>query len=193
MRFDDYQQDLKSGTFEVNRVLDKYFHCGRSAVFEGVSLEAEPEFKNYIARALYNALAMSLHPLQLVVCGSALLGFSPVLEKLGKPFDSRTSDIDIAVVSSELFDRWWRELQASRMDRSSRTKVAEDLFRGFINPVTVASESKIGQDWWKLFRQLDTPFAVGVRGRLYRDFWSMQNYHRSAIYGARDQLLFRRI
>jgi hypothetical protein len=106
MGFPDYQRDLVAPDYEVERVLDRYFHCGVSHVFVGARPDEEPSFKRELVRRLRDSLRIELHPLQLMLCGSAHLGFSPVPDKLGKPFDSRSSDIDVAVVSTELFDHW---------------------------------------------------------------------------------------
>src|SRR5262245_48591071 len=104
MAFPDYKRDLLAANFDVNRILDRYCHSGQSAIFMGASPDTEPFFKNDIARRLCDSLCVRLHPLQLIICGSAHLGFSPVPDKLGKPFDSSSSDIDVAVVSTELFE-----------------------------------------------------------------------------------------
>ena len=95
----------------------------------------------------------------------------------------------MAIVSAELFDRWWSELQASNLVPATRTRVAEELFWGFINPDTVYTVSEIGRKWWDAFGTISTNRAKGVRGRLYRNYWFMQNYHRRAICDGRNKLL----
>ena len=171
MAFADYKNDLLAPTFNPNRILDRYFHSGQSAAFLGAHPEAEPAFKANLARDLYGSLQIQLHPLQLILCGSAHLGFSPVPEKLGKAFDSRLSDINVAVVSMELFDDWWSELQSSQSLPTDLKRVSEDLFWGFINPANVNNVSEIGRKWWKLFGDIKTERAKGVRGRVYRNFF----------------------
>jgi hypothetical protein len=192
MGFPDYERDLRAATFDANRLLDRYFHSGQSAVFNGSPPEEEATFNRSIARSLFDTLDLRIHPLQIVVCGSAHLGFSPVPEKLGKPFDSRSSDIDVAIVVPDLFDTWWTELQSCQLVESSRRRVADELFWGFINPDTVKDCSKMGETWWELFGNLSTDRARGVRGKLYRTYWSMQNYHKRAIVKGRDKLLMKR-
>src|ERR1700674_2019739 len=172
MAFADYKRDLADRDTDVNRILDRYFHSGVSHVFVGASPEEEPKLKERVARSLYNAFHARVHPFQLVVCGSAHLGFSPVPEKLGKPFDSKTSDIDIAVVSPEIFDQWWAEPQGGGLDDATRSIVARELFFGFINPANVRDVSEHGSKWWQVCGELDPDRAHGIRGRLYRNFWS---------------------
>lgn len=189
MGYPDYKQDLLSDDFDVNYVLDRYFHSGESAVFSGAPPDEAAKLKNDIARTLYGDFRMRVHPFQLVICGSAHLGFSPVPDKLGRPFDSTDGDIDIAVVSAELFDAWWSELQSAGLDPAVRENVSRDLFWGFINPANVRDASEMGETWWQLFGTLRTERAAGIRGRLYRNFWSMQSYHRLAIFWGRERLL----
>lgn len=137
MAYPDYKKDLLSEDFDVTYVLDRYFHSGESVVFGGAAPDAEAELKGEIARSLYSAFKTRVHPLQLIVCGSAHLGFSPVPDKLGRTFDPSRNDIDVAVISAELFESWWTELQSSGLDESVRNTVARDLFWGFINPAHV--------------------------------------------------------
>ena len=188
MAYPDYKRDLLAEEFDANRVLDRYFHTGQSAVFSGAQPDAESNFKSQVARACFDVFGLSFHPFELVITGSAHLGFSPVPGKLGKPFNPASSDIDIAVVSAELFDSWWRELQSGRLERDVRETISRDLFWGFINPANVRELSALGGKWWRLFGGLPTDHAKGVRGRLYRTFWSMQSYHKLAIWHGRQEL-----
>jgi hypothetical protein len=187
--FTDYEKDLKNPEVDLELILDKYFHCGESAVFHGAPPDEEPRLKEMVAAAILDTFGVRLHIFQLVVCGSAHLGFSPVPEKLGKPFDAKASDIDMAIASPELFDAWWTELQSAGLDMDTRQVVSRDLFWGFINPANVRHIKGYGSKWWALFGQLKTDRAAGVRGRLFRNFWSMQSYHRIAVAAARNDLL----
>lgn len=189
MTFADYKQALLDEDKDINEILDTFFHSGQPAVFAGGPPGEEAKLKNDVARGLFGSFRIRVHPLQLVVCGSAHLGFSPVPDKLGKSFDPATSDIDFAVISPELFDSWWVELQSAGLDEALRHTVSRDLFWGFINPANVRDIENHGTAWWRLFGGLHTNRAAGVRGRLYRNFWSMQSYHRQAVWWSRDQLL----
>jgi len=189
MGYPDYKRDLLSDDFDVNYMLDRYFHSGQSVVFIGSAPEEEVEFTGEVARSLFGAFKIRVHPKQIVICGSAHLGFSPVPDKLGKPFDSKVGDVDVAVISSEIFDSAWTELQSSSLDPSVRTTISRDLFWGFFNPANIRDVSDHGSRWWRAFGELKTDRAAGVRGRLYRNFWSMQSYHRIAIYQGREKLM----
>jgi hypothetical protein len=180
---------LEDTTIDINSILDRFFHSGQSAAFVGAAPEAESKLKNEVATALFQSFHMRIHPFQLVISGSAHLGFSPVPEKLGKPFNSMESDIDFCVISPELFEAWWTELQSSGLDRPTRDLVSRDLFWGFINPANLQGVSLYGTRWWSTFGALRTDRAKGVRGRLFKNFWSMQSYNRLSVVWGRDKLI----
>ncbi len=189
MAYADYKDDLTSSSFDEIRVLNQYFHSGQSAAFYGAPHEAEPLFKSDLSRRFLDNMKIKLHPLQLIICGSGHLGFSPVPGKLGKTFDPSKSDIDVAIVSTELFESWWVELQSIELVSTVLSKVAGNLFWGFIDPNTVYKYSDLGRKWWDLFGNFQTRYAKSVRGRCYRNYWSMQNYHLFAIKEGRKELL----
>jgi len=190
MGFVDYRRDLLDENVDPNYVLDKYYHSGGSLVFQGAPPGEEAELKTSVATQLHKCFRIRVHPYQLILCGSAHLGFCPVPdERFGRSFDPATSDIDIAVVSPELFEMCWTELQTSGLDPDSRALISRDLFWGFFNPANIQDKCDFGRTWWDLFGHLRTDRAHGIRGRLYKNYWSMQSYHKLSIVRARQQLL----
>jgi hypothetical protein len=190
MSFTDYERDLRDASFDPNYVLDKYFHSAQSAVFAGAPPGEEARLKQEVASQLHHLFGVRVHSLQLVVCGSAHLGFCPIAsdERFGRPFDAKRSDIDVAVVSPELFESWWTELQSIALDFETRTAVSRDLFWGFLNPALLRDVGEYGPKWWGLFGALRTDRARGIRGRLYKNLWSMQAYHRIAVVEGHNRL-----
>ena len=128
--------------------------------------------------------------MQLVTCGSGHLGFSPTPGvKLGQSFDPRKSDIDIAIIHEPLFELWWSEIRDVDQDAmTSRDAVIENIYNGFIDPQYLNRTTEIGIAWWETFGKIETNRAKGVRGRLYKNHWAMQRYHRDAIVRAKAQL-----
>ncbi len=189
MSFTDYERDLRAASFDPNYVLDKYFHSAQSAVFQGAPPGEEAKLKQEVASQLLRLFGVRVHALQLVVCGSAHLGFCPIPdERFGKQFDPKKSDIDIAVISPELFESWWTELQSIGLDAETRLAVARELFWGFLNPALLRDVGEHGPKWWGLFGALRTDRAQGIRGRLYKNLWSMQSYHRIAVVEGHNRL-----
>jgi hypothetical protein len=188
MGYPDYKRDLLNEAFNPDFILDRYFHSGQSAVFTGANPNEEVEFTANVAHILLGAFNVRIHPMQIVICGSAHLGFSPVPAKLGKSFDPNSSDIDVAVIAPEIFDTWWSELQSVQLSPMDRSNVSQGLFWGFIDPSIAKQFTDHGRRWWQAFGGLRTDRAAGVRGRLYRSFWSMQSYHRVAVTAGRASL-----
>lgn len=190
MAFTDYERDLRDPSFDPNYVLDKFFHSGGSAVFAGAPPGEEAKLKQQVAAQLLEVFGVRVHSLQLVICGSAHLGFCPIPADscFGRPFNSKRSDIDIAVISPELFEAWWTELQSIGLDEHTRAAVSRDLFWGFLNPALLQNIGEYGPKWWALFGALRTDRARGIRGRLYKNLWSMQAYHRIAVVEGHNRL-----
>jgi hypothetical protein len=69
-----------------------------------------PEELNYVRWRHRVATQLSVDPMAVQLVGSARLGYSINPKKNFKKFDEE-SDLDIAVVSLELFDKAWEELR----------------------------------------------------------------------------------
>lgn len=196
MDFESYQNALRAEPFSeytVESILDEFFHSGIPHVFNG-DAAAHGQFRRSLANEINSAFGITAcHPHHVVICGSAHLGYSPVPEKLGKRFDGDTSDIDVAILLPDLFDRWWLELVDPRVSLGShRSTIADDLLNGFINPHFVRTATTTGQKWWTLFGGFTTGGFNRVRGRIYRGPAFMQNYHRLSVMRGRESLLARR-
>jgi hypothetical protein len=190
--FESYSKALRAEPFDERRVeeiLDTYFHTGTPYVFQ-TSADAHGQFKRNIANEISTEFGISCHPLHVVVCGSAHLGFSASPgEKIGKQFSLGMSDIDVAILLPELFDRWWFELVRPQVVLHKRSLIARHLLNGYINPKLVCDSTTTGKRWWELFRRLDAGGLKKVRGRIYRDPQFMQNYHRLSVIRGREKLL----
>ncbi len=192
MDFESYQNALRAEPFDeltVERILDEFFHSGTPHVFSGDDA-AHGQFRRSLANEINSAYGTTAcHPHDVVICGSAHLGYSPVPEKLGKPFNIDTSDIDVAILLPDLFDRWWLELVAPGVGLGQhRGTIADDLLNGFINPHYVRNATSTGQKWWRLFGGFTAGGFNRVRGRIYRGPSFMQNYHRLSVMRGRECL-----
>ena len=171
MSFPEYEKALTDPFKDVQAVLDEFFHSGPSACFFKAPPEEEAILKRTVVDALTKnlvdglSLKLELHPMQLVMCGSAHLGFSPSPEKLGRSFNSKTSDIDLAIIHSELFDLWWSEIrEADQESMTQRSTVVENIFYGFIDPQFVKRATEIGRIWWDTFGKIETSRAKQFEG-----------------------------
>jgi hypothetical protein len=140
------------------------------------------------------------HPLEIIVVGSAKLGFS-IAEKFVpgrnprpryREFDPYTSDVDLAVVCQKLYFDIWRDLSTYSHSQSPfpwDSQLAKYMVVGWIRPdhfPKLQGPIKCMR-WWELFQTFSnsTPFnRRKVRGGLYfhRDF--LNQYQQRAVISA---------
>lgn len=134
------------------------------------------------------AQAFGVHPDEVIVVGSAKLGFSIAPDQRYKPFDDR-SDIDVALVSPELFDAIW--LEALTYDRSggdwpSRQTFRRYLFRGWIRPDAFPPSTLFPRaaNWTSFFEGVTSSGRFGmypIKGGLYRSREFLEMYQEEAV------------
>lgn len=124
-----------------------------------------------------------VHPNDVFAVGSSKLGFSIARKKRYRPFTD-TSDIDLAVVSSSLFDGIWEEVFNYRNEVgywSQEEEFKHYLFRGWIRPdkLPPAHSFSTGAEWWNFFRELTSSGRYGVykiSAGLYRTNHFLESY-----------------
>ncbi len=124
-----------------------------------------------------------IHPSEVIVVGSGKLGFSIVPRKRYRPFGD-TSDVDVAIISSTLFDKLWLSVFEYRNEVGywpKETEFKDYLFRGWIRPDKLPPSNKfiIGKDWWEFFRSLTAQGKYGqykISAGLYRSWQFLEHY-----------------
>jgi hypothetical protein len=123
----------------------------------------------------------------MTVIGSGRMGFSLNPEKYGVPF-SPESDLDVAVVSAELFDVAWFELlrlgrKYFSLDKNVQswidTHKGSNIFYGYVIPDRLQGAVALSWTWFRTFKGLArNPSLAGrdVNGRLYRT-WDHVRIH----------------
>ena len=116
---------------------------------------------------------LEVHPSNIIIVGSAKLGFSVAPKKRYQHFHDN-SDIDVVVVSEPLFDQiWWEVHQATvrRIDWPQRTIFAKYLMRGWIRPDMFPNVSSPRVSaWWTFFNDLSRQVGLKVRGAVFRNW-----------------------
>jgi hypothetical protein len=124
-----------------------------------------------------------LHTNEIIIVGSGKLGFSIKESRRFQPF-LPTSDYDVAIVSSDLFDYFWR--LAFRYTGNYYTWKKKDAFysyivRGWMRPDLLPSE---GFDervrWEEFFDGLSNQTRYGrhpIKGGLYKSWEHLEAYH----------------
>jgi predicted nucleotidyltransferase len=135
----------------------------------------------------------NIHPNEIIVVGSTKLGFSIVPAKRYRAF-GETSDIDVAIVSPQLFDRVWHEVFRyldSARSWQDRREFANYFVRGWVRPdkLPPGENFQFTQDWFEFFRHLSNSREFGdikIAGALYRDWIFLEKYQESCILKCRE-------
>lgn len=122
-----------------------------------------------------------VHPNEVILVGSAKLGFSIAPHKEFRPFGDN-SDLDVAIISPRLFDTFWVQLFDYSRSGALWEKLddfEQFLFRGWIRPDLFPREISLASDWWDFFLGLTRSgqYRYQVRGALYRSWHCIECYH----------------
>jgi hypothetical protein len=179
-----FKQDLGQHTVPV--MVQKYITYGDCFALSQASYF---DLKSGIASEF------GLHPSQVMIVGSAKLGFSIVKWKRYRPFGD-TSDIDVAIISPELFDELWINVYEYWQAGGYWDQIAdfqEYLFRGWLRPDKLPpSRSFAGRrQWWEFFRRLTNSREFGdfqIRAGLYKSWYFLESYQAGCINQCREEL-----
>ena len=118
-----------------------------------------------------------------ILVGSSKLGFSIKPDKRYLSFGD-DSDIDVAVVSTLLFQKVWREaflFKNSRAYWPTAPEFFKYLTRGWIRPDMLPRSPSFAftQNWWDFFNELSRGSEFGrikIRGGLYHSWFFLLQY-----------------
>ena len=129
-----------------------------------------------------------LHPNEVLVVGSTKLGFSVAPDKQYRLFRD-TSDIDIALVSSTLFNEFWKEVFRYEQEGRNWPEYAEFVdyfFRGWIRPDKLPESPifPLRKNWWNFFQDITNSGRYGdykIAGGLYKSYFFLENYQKICV------------
>lgn len=177
---DKFKLKLRDESISDLEIVQQYIIDGPAFVFEG---NAEMYYK--LRRVI--ALKFGLNPHDVIMVGSAKLGFSISPSKRWKPF-SDEADIDMAIISPDIFDRFWKELYDFNIKLTDRTeeeeaqykKFLDYFFKGWLRP-DVFPFSYAGRDEWLGFFKSISYGEFGERhkisGAVFHDWEFCEAYH----------------
>ena len=137
-----------------------------------------------------------LHPNEVLVVGSAKLGFSIAPDKRFCLFHAE-SDIDVVIVSSKLFDEVWEYVYSYKQDGGDwqeSGKFIDYLFQGWIRPDKLPRSPRFpfGKKWWSFFLGLNGNQKYDnytISGALYKSYLFLENYQKDCVQQCLDQML----
>lgn len=144
-------------------------------------------------------LEINFHSLQIV--GSAKTGYSLSPKKVLHPFHDEipgtpASDIDIAIVSQKLYEKYWNLLRHVKGIQYKRyyNNLTASIFRGYINDKDLAEIKGISREWDDLVRPINVElqdqlgFVHPITYRVYRSWDDLEDYQLGGIAKARKAL-----
>ena len=141
-----------------------------------------------------------LHPNEVLVVGSAKLGFSVVPRKRYLPFRDK-SDIDVALVSSKLFDKVFEDVYAYKKvagDWKKYSEFLDYLIQGWIRPDLLPRSPAFpfGKKWWEFFLELTGNQSYGdykISGAVYKSYYFLENYQKDCVQQCLDDVLISKL
>lgn len=182
MTVEAFKADL--ARLDSAQMVDKWLLTGSCAVISDTTTHA-------IADAI--ARNFQVEYTSIVVVGSARLGFSIKPKRRYEAF-GEDSDVDVAIVSTELFERVWREIY--EYDRSGaywpeKGDFRKYLSRGWIRPDLLPSEEtfEFAKGWWPFFNGLEIPDCpYKIAAGIYHSHFFLRAYQRTAVEQCKTEL-----
>lgn len=140
-----------------------------------------------------------IHPNEVILTGSAKLGFSIAPNKNYRDFNEE-SDIDIAIISNKLFEKFWFDLLEFNISTTRKTteeqklyfEFIEYLFKGWIRPDKFPFSFAGKQEWFKFFNDLTHEiYEYGehkISAGIYKDFTTFELYNKKNISRVRNEI-----
>jgi len=136
-----------------------------------------------------------IHPNEVLIIGSAKLGFSIAQNKRYRHFSDR-SDIDVAIVSARLFDEIWQQVFDYWNDVRYwpyEEVFKSNLFRGWIRPDKLprSEQFPLQKDWWDFFQEVTRSGVHGsykVSARLYKSWHYLETYQSICVKQCKQEL-----
>jgi hypothetical protein len=130
---------------------------------------------------------LDLNPKCIEIVGSAKLGFSLNPFRLGQAFSDK-SDIDVLVVSNDIFDTAWKDLlkldfsyhKLKVKDRDFLNECYETIHRGYVSPDKLPIISDFRKFWWGVFDKISNQRVFEyrkIRGRLFKSWDFAEKYY----------------
>ncbi len=169
-------------------------------IFEPVPFAFNSDLSSWIRWKTSLARLLEVDPQDIVLIGTAALGYSLNPNKNYKVFDD-ASDIDCGVISQHHFEIAWRYLRQIRpswLSLPSLSKRAIEMHRkNYVFSGTIASDSILsllpfGPEWQGALDEMSkSPPTVGraVKLRIYKDYDALRHYQALGIEKLRDELV----
>jgi len=185
---DEFKGKLRNQAISDIEIVQGYITHGPAFVFKDDD-EKYFQLKNTIAQKF------GLNPADVIMIGSAKLGFSISPLKLWKPFHE-DSDIDMVVISPDIFDKFWVELYDLNIKLTDRSvyedkqyrKFLDYFFKGWLRPDLFPFSYDGRKEWFDFFKSISyAEFGIQrVSGAIFRNHAFYERYHVANIRAIRN-------
>ncbi len=140
-----------------------------------------------------------IHPQNFTIIGSAKMGFSLHPARFGKPF-CEASDIDVVLVSEELFQTLWIELIEFRRTvlyklnpniRKNFERLQNTLFFGNVRLDKLSNDFVFAKEWWEFFNMMSVDQRFGprrIRAAIFKTWRHVSFYYENSIGKIKESL-----
>lgn len=173
----EFKNDLL--THDPLRITRKYLLTGTPFIIDSAK---------YIELKEAVASHFDIHPSEVYMVGSGKMGFSIKSSRRYMCFGD-SSDIDLAIVSTPLFEKVWTEIHgyyesSGWWEKGNEFK--DYLFHGWIRPDKFPSAYSFSYSskWWEFFRCLTESEAFGrykIKAGIYYSMSFLESYQRICI------------
>ena len=183
---DEFKGKLRNQAISDIEVVQGYITHGPAFVFKDND-EKYFQLKNTIAQNF------ELNPQEVIMIGSAKLGFSISPRKLWESFHDE-SDIDMVIISATIFDKFWKDLydfnfNINLTDRTEKEdkqyyRFLEYFFRGWLRPDVFPFLYSGRKEWEGFFKSIsygEFGEQHKISGAVFRDWEFYEAYHTSNI------------
>lgn len=183
---------------DIDIVVQKYLIDGTSYFFEKYYNETKEEF--YFKKELSHSLGVHLR--DIVIVGSGKLGFSikpdidnPMLYpfkkfdfEVEKDINKEKSDLDIAIVSSNLFDRQLiniynhtQSYSTSTYKGSKKSSLANYVLKGWLRPDFIPEDYTISPLIGDVQEKYKIKYGRSINIGIYKSWFFFESYHKNNI------------
>lgn len=183
-------EEIKNDSFSNEYIIQKYLCNGSSPILN--------EDRLFLIKHKISCY-FNIHPNEIILTGSGKLGFSIAPNKNYKNFNE-DSDIDLAIVSNRLFEKYWYELLDFNINANRRTKEENKLyykfinylFKGWIRPDKFPFAYDGKREWFEFFNSLTHEiYEYGehkISAGIYKNFTTFELYNKKNIDRIRNEI-----
>jgi hypothetical protein len=176
---DRFKADLSNSSLSHNEIVDRHILFGTPYIFK-----AEEDKYYSLKRVIASEFDVSTS--NVVMVGSAKLGYSIAPKKLWRPIQEN-SDIDMVIISDQLFDSFWKQLLDFNINLTYRTEKDQEMynefleyfFKGWLRPDKFPFKYPSKQKWFDFFSSISYKEydKRKVTGAIYRSEHFFKLYH----------------